>query len=386
VRGHVRRRGRTWAVVVSLGRDDGGRYRYQWYSGFRTEREAEAKLTQLLRELDTGAYVEPTRETVGEFLSRWLRDYAKTNVSPRTYEGYEHIIVRHLVPALGGIQLAKLTPARLQRYYSDKLESGRLNGKGGLSPRTVRHHHVTLHDALQSAVKWGLLGRNPADAVDAPKFERSEMNTLDDEGVRNFLAAASGTPWYPMVYLALFTGLRRSEVLALRWGDVDLDLSRVYVNRAVHRLRTGEIIFRTTKSAKSRRVVALPPSAALMLREHRESGQRRRELVDGSTVDDQQLVFARIDGSPIPPDSFSQAWRRLARRNGFHGVRLHDARHTHATLLLKQDVHPKIVQERLGHSTIATTLDIYSHVVPGLQDAAAQAFDAVLKGSPSKVF
>lgn len=114
--------------------------------------------------------------------------------------------------------------------------------------------------------------------------------------------------------------------------------------------------------------------------------QRRRELVDGSTVDDQQLVFARIDGSPIPPDSFSQAWRRLARRNGFHGVRLHDARHTHTTLLLKQDVHPKIVQERLGYSTIATTLDIYSHVVPGLQDAAAQAFDTVLKGSPSKVF
>ncbi|MCC7363530.1 MAG: tyrosine-type recombinase/integrase [Dehalococcoidia bacterium] len=228
----MRRRGKTWAVVVSLGRDDGGRYRYQWYPGFRTERDAEAKLTQLLRELDTGAYVKPTRETVGAFLSGWLLDYARTNVSPRTYEGYEHIIVRHLVPALG----------------------------------------------------------------------------------------------------------------------------------------------------------ALPPSAALMLREHRESEKRRRELVDGSTVYDQQLVFARIDGSPIPPDSFSQAWRRLARRNGFHGVRLDDARHTHATLLLKQDVHPKIVQERLGHSTIATTLDIYSHVVPGLQDAAAQAFDTVLKGSPSQVF
>jgi len=122
-----------------------------------------------------------------------------------------------------------------------------------------------------------------------------------------------------------------------------------------------------------------------MLREHRESEQHRRELVDGSAVDDQQLVFARIDGSPIPPDSFSQSWRRLARRNGFHGIRLHDARHTHARLLLKQDVHPKTVQERLGHSTIPTTLDIYSHVVPGLHDAAAQAFGTLLKGSPPRV-
>lgn len=385
MRGHVRRRGKKWAAVVSLGRDDGGRYRYQWYSGYQTEREAQAKLTQVLREMDTGAYVEPTRETVGTFLDRWLCDYAKTNVSPRTYEGYEHIIVRHLIPALGAIQLTKLAPAQIQRYYANKLASGRLNGKGGLSPRTVHHHHVTLHDALQSGVKWGLLGRNPADAVDAPKFERGEMKTLDDEGVRGFLAAVRETQWYPMAYLALFTGLRRSEVLALRWGDVDLDLARVYVNRAVHRLRTGEIIFRTTKSAKSRRVVALPPSAALMLREHRDAELRRRELVDGATLDDQQLVFARIDGSPIPPDSFSQAWSRLASRHGFRGVRLHDARHTHATLLLKQDVHPKIVQERLGHSTIATTLDIYSHVVPGLQDAAAQAFDRVLEGSPAKV-
>jgi integrase len=335
--------------------------------------------------MDTGAYVEPSREPLAAFLTRWLRDYAKTNVSPRTYEGYEHIIVRHLIPALGAVQLTKLAPAQIQRYYSSKLASGRLNGKGGLSPRTVRHHHVTLHDALQSAVKWGLLARNPADAVDAPKFERAEMNTLDDDGVRTFLAAAKGTQWYPMVYLALFTGLRRSEVLALRWGDVDLDLARIYVNRAVHRLRDGSIVFRTTKSVRSRRLVALPPSAALMLRDHRECEQKRRELVDGATLDDQQLVFARIDGSPIPPDSLSQAWSKLAKRTGFQDVRLHDARHTHATLLLKQDVHPKIVQERLGHSTIATTLDIYSHVVPGLQDAAARAFDVLFEGVPAKV-
>ena len=237
---------------------------------------------------------------------------------------------------------------------------------------------MTLHDALQSAVKWGLLGRNPADAVDPPKFQRPEMQTLDEDGVRKFLSVAESTRWYPIVYLALFTGLRRSELLALRWDDVDLDLGRLYVNRSVHRLRDGSIVFRSPKSAKGRRMVALPPSASLMLREHRESETVRRLLVEGGPVTGHQLLFARIDGTPVPPDSLTQAWGMLAKKAGFQGIRLHDARHTHATLLLKQDVHPKIVQERLGHSTIATTLDIYSHVVPGLQEAAARAFDIVV--------
>ena len=249
MRGHIRRRGQKWAAVVSIGRDESGRPRYKWYSGFYTEKAAEEKLTAVLREMDTGTYIEPSHETVGSFLLRWLNDYARVSVAPRTFEGYEHIIRRHLVPALGGILLTKLTPARIQAYYSEKLTSGRLKKPPatkaakaatravapGLSARTVRHHHVTLHDALQSAVKWGLLGRNPADAVDPPKFQRPEMQTLDEEGVRKFLSVAESTRWYPIVYLALFTGLRRSELLALRSDYVDLDLGRLLVGGAEDR-------------------------------------------------------------------------------------------------------------------------------------------------------
>lgn len=374
MRGHVRRRGKTWTVVVCIGRED-GRPRYKWYSGFETKKQAETRLTELLREMDLGDYLIPTNETVGEFLARWLRDYAKGNVAPKTYEGYEHMIERHISPAIGHLQLTKLTPAQLQAYYAERIRSGRIRGKGGLSPRTVHHHHVVIHGALESAVKWGLLHRNPADATDPPRFETPEMNTLDDEGVRTFLEAARPTLWYPMIYVALFTGLRRSELLALRWDDVDLTLGYIYVKRAVHRLRDGSIVFRIPKSKRSRRPVALPPSATLMLRNHQEKEELRRSLTDGSKVAGQDLIFAREDGSPYPPDSLTQAWRKLANASGFTGIRLHDARHTHATLLLKHNVHPKVVQERLGHSTIATTLDIYSHVIPGLQDAAARDFD-----------
>lgn len=374
MRGHVRRRGKTWTVVVCVGREN-GRPRYKWHSGFETKKQAETRLTELLREMDLGDYLIPTNETFGEYLARWLRDYAKGHVAPKTFEGYEHMIERHISPAIGHLQLTKLTPAQLQAYYAEKLISGRIRGKGGLSPRTVHHHHVVIHGALESAVKWGLLHRNPADATDPPRFETPEMNTLDDEGVRTFLEAVQPTIWYPMIYVALFTALRRSELLALRWDDVDLTLGYIYMKRAVHRLRDGTIVFRIPKSKRSRRPIALPPSAILLLRDHREKEQLRHTLTDRRALDGQDLIFARADGSPYPPDSLTQAWRKLADATGFKGIRLHDARHTHATLLLKHNVHPKVVQERLGHSTIATTLDIYSHIIPGLQDAAARQFD-----------
>ena len=175
----------------------------------------------MLHQVDTGGFVKPSGLTVAEFLDKWLDSYARPNLAPRTVEGYEHIIRQHLTPCMGAIAVSELRPEHLQHYYSETLQSGRLDGKGGLSPRTVRHHHVTLHDALQSAVKWGLLARNPADAVDPPKFQAPEMNTLDKDGVRTFLDAASTTSYYALFYLALFTGMRRSELLALRWDDVD---------------------------------------------------------------------------------------------------------------------------------------------------------------------
>lgn len=240
-----------------------------------------------------------------------------------------------------------------------------------------------VHIALQTAVKWGLVGRNVADAVDPPRIRRSEMQTWDEDDVNRFLENAKDSPYYALFYTALFTGMRRSELLALRWQDVDFIYSQIYVSRSSHQLKDGSFIFTQPKSAKSRRTIALTPSTILMLREYHEEQKLERDMT-GNPLTDGDLVFSDIEGKPLRPNTITRAWTTLAAKCGLKVIRLHDARHTHASLMLKQGIHPKVVQERLGHSTIAMTLDIYSHVAPGIQQAAAESFDKVLNKSVSK--
>ena len=379
MRGHITKRGKdSYTVVLNLGRDPStGKRKQQWVSVKGTKKEAEKRLSELLNQLDNGVYMKPGKTTLADFLERWLRDYACSNLAPRTAEGYETIIRNHLIPKLGSIPLTKIKPEHIQRYYADMLANGRCNGKGALNPLTVRHHHMTLHNALKCAVKWGLLVRNPVDAIDAPRTTHTEMKVMSEEDLNRFLEVVKPTPYYSLFYLALFTGMRRSELLGLRWSDVDLLLCQISVNRTLHRLRNGDIVFGPPKTAKGRRIVSLSPSTALVLREHWETQEAIR-LMQGLRLRDTDLVFSKEDGHPLIPNAVTSAWQRLSKRSGLVGIRLHDARHTHASLMLKQGVHPKIVQERLGHSTIAITLDTYSHVAPGLQEAAATRFDDVL--------
>ena len=387
MRGHlVKRSPSSWTVVTELGRDpQTGKRKQQWQSVKGSKKQAEKVLADLLHRLDTGDFVKPTRRTVADFLRQWLKDYAWPNLAPRTAEGYEHIINQHIIPSLGSLTLSRLTPQHLQQYYSEKLASGRLDGKGGQSAKTVHNHHTTLHAALKDAVRWGLLSRNPADGVEPPRFQRPEMKVLDEFEIRTFLEAAKDTPYYALFYTALYTGMRRSELLALRWSDVDLNLAQVSVTRTLHRLRSsGTMVFRPPKTAKSRRMIALPPSAAIVLRGHQQQQEGICVLM-GTTLQADSLVFCQPDGEPQQPDTVTHGWKKLARRTGLRGIRLHDSRHTHATIMLKQGVHPKIVQERLGHSTIQITLDTYSHVAPGLQEAAAARFDEGLGNGKAPV-
>ncbi len=379
MRGHiVKRYKNSYTIVLSLGVDPAtGKKRQQWVSVKGTKKEAEKRLAELLHQLDNGTFMKPGKTTLGEFLERWLKDYAWPNLAPRTAEGYEHIIRRHLILSLGNIALTQLKPEHLQHYYSQKLSGGRCDGKGGLSPRTVRHHHVNLHTALESAVKWGLLSRNPADAVSPPRSQRPEWHTLNEDDISTLLEAAKATPYYALFYLALYTGMRRSELLALRWCDIDLLLCQIYVTRTLHQLRDGSIVYRAPKTAKGRRMIALSPSAALVLREHKEKQEAMRAML-GIPLKDDDLVFSQLDGKPLLPSTVTHAWIKLVRRAGLEGVRLHDARHSHASLMLKQGAHPKIVSERLGHANIGITLDTYSHILPGLQEAAADRFDKMV--------
>ena len=385
MRGHiVKRYEDSYSITLNLGRDPvTGKRKQQSFSVKGTKKDAEKKLAELLHQLDTGTFMKPGKIKLGEFLLKWLDEYARPNLVPKTVEGYESIIRQHLIPKLGNIALTQLKPEHIQRYYSEILSSGRCDGKGGLSPSSVRYHHVTLHNALRYAMKWGLISRNPADAVDIPRAQRPEMHIMDENDIQRFLKAAKDTPYYALFYTALFTGMRRSEFLALRWQDVDLLLCQAYITRSIHQLNDGRLVFQNPKTAKGRRMVSLPPSAVLVLREHKDK-QKITHLILGKSSDDSDLVFSQLDGAPLNPDTVSHAWVKLAKRVGCEHIRLHDARHSHASLLLKQGVHPKIVQERLGHASIQITLDTYSHVAPGLQEAAAARFDEIINPSPKK--
>ncbi len=375
----------SYTIVLDMGKDSTtGKRRQSWVTVKGNKHAAEKKLTELLHQAENGILQRPGKLTVGDYLTQWLRDYCQPNLSPNSTQTYAWFIERHISPAIGNIPLTQLRPEHLQRLYSDKLTTGRRDGRGGLSNRSVRYIHVTLHKALKGAVKMGMLARNPVDAVEIPKIQRHEMRTMSETDLHIFLEYAKSTQYYPLFYLALFTGMRRSELLALRWCDVDLLLCQLSVSRSLHQLHNREFIIRQPKTEKGRRLIALSPSTVQVLREHRDRQLQNRQAL-GIQLNDDDLVFCQYDGKPLLPDSITRAWHHLAKRTGLSGITLHGARHTHASLMLKAGIHPKIVQERLGHASIEMTLDLYSHVAPGLQEAAANRFDDIVMPSTKTV-
>lgn len=370
----------SFRIGSANGKDDEtGKYRYEFRT-IKTDswREARNALTDLRADIRNGTFVKPGKTTVGEYLQVWLNDYCKTSLSPRTVELYDYLYRVHLNTSIGKLNLADLTSQQLQHLYSSKLKSG-------LSPRTVQLCHVVMHKALKNACRINLINRNPADLVDKPKSHRPEMNTMSEEDINKFLEAAKEGEYYNLFFCYLMTGLRRSELLAIRWGDVDLLGMTISVNRSMQYLNKVKehVTYKEPKSKGSRRLVSLSPGTVGILRQQQEAQKKLKkeinpELKEKDLIKDDDLVFSRFDGTPLLPDTISHAWAKLVKRCKLKNIRLHDARHTMATLMFKNGVHPKIVQERLGHSSITLTLDTYSHIVPGLQAAAAEGLDNIL--------
>lgn len=340
------------------------------------KRQAEAELRRLLRAVDTGEHAaDPSRMTVGQWLDRWLA-MVRTEATAATHARYEALVQNYLRPAWGTLALAKLSPTHIQDTYSQWAEGGRRDGREGpLAASTRRLLHRVLTASLNRAVELQLIPRNPAVVLRRrlPKAERAEMQTLTEEQTRALLEELRGQPQYWPVMLALATGARRGEVLALRWRHVDLDRGTVRIAESV----SPELRFGPTKSGKPR-LVTLPATTVQELR------QRRREQAEellrlGARQDADNLICAWQDGSLIRPEQLSHFCDRLFDRLGLPG-RFHVLRHTHATQLLLAGIHPKVAQERLGHATVAMTLDIYSHVTERQHDEAAERIDDVLRG------
>lgn len=335
----------------------------------KTYKEVEKALTAARADADKGLVYDAGKLTVGEYLSLWLKDSVKDTVRQRTYEGYEHMVDRHISPAIGRVKLSGLTPAHVRGLYRQKLDSG-------LSPRTVLYAHTTLNKALSQAVADGLIPRNVCAAVKAPQPRKAEIRPLNREQVRTLLDTIRDDKLEAVLTVAVSAGLREGELLALKWEDVDLDTGKLQVRRTLSEARSGRI-FEAPKSGTGRSI-RLTQKAIQALRTHRKR-QLEERMERGELWEDHGLVFPSEIGTPMGARNLQRAFKIRLKRAGLpQTTRFHDLRHTCATLLLKQGVNPKFVQELLGHADIALTLNVYSHVLPDMGDAAAGAMDDAL--------
>jgi integrase len=360
----------VWTCLVDVPADPVTGKRRQKRLSAPTKKALEEAMTRMLHEVHTGSYIEPSTTTTGAYLWQWLEGIAP-NVRESSHIRYERTIKRDIIPALGSIPLRKLTPAPIQTLYATQIAAGR-------AASSVHVMHAVLHRALDQAVKWRLLPHNPADAVDLPRLTPPELQTWTAGQACTFLDGTAGDALAALWRLALLTGMRRGELLAVRWQDVDLERGALAVPRTLTRGRQS-LIFTEPKSAAGRRSLALPASCVAALRRYKAQ-QNERRLQWGDSWQDTDLLFDRGDGSPMQPAYLNKRFLLLAARLGLPRIRLHDLRHTSATLALADGVHPKILQERLGHSNVSMTLNRYSHVSMSMQRDAADRLDRALGG------
>jgi len=376
-----KRKDGKWEAKVTVGRNPktGNLKRKSLYG--KTKAEVLKKMNEEKYKLQQGISVETTNMNLGQWLNTWLWEYKK-NLKPKTFESYEQLIRVHILPSLGNIQLKALRPEHLQKFYNEKHSSGRVDGNGGLSARTVRYIHVVLHAALEQAVKNQILTRNVSQATTLPRQKKKEMRVLTKEEQAKLLAVLRKDEGGVVYILGLAAGMRRGELLGLMWKDIDFEQGIINVKRTLSRVKVfgqknkTELVFQTPKSAKAIRSIPIPESILGVLKTHKGRQQQEKEVA-GCAYVDRDLVFCTKLGNPIEPGNFTRRFYRYITKAFIAHTNPHALRHSYATRLLEVNEHPKIVQELLGHSSISLTLDTYSHVMPERKKAAAKKLNAL---------
>jgi integrase len=369
VKGQITRRAdRTFLLRVYLGEVDGKR-KYQSRTVHGAKKEAESVLREWIRQIETGSYVQPARMTFGDLLDRWFRDRVAGRGSPTTAARYESDLRLHVKPALGHLLLSKVDLSVVEAFYSRKHAEG-------LSPATVRCLRTVIHGALKTAVHWRLLAFNPATKAVLPEPGGTERKVLLPTEAAALVRATAGGSLYALVVVAMTTGLRIGELLGLKWSDLDLEVGALSVQRTQARTKGG-LFTKPPKTKASARLVEFGPDLARVLRQHRAK-QAEERLKAGAAWQDNGLVFCGASGRLREPTGLNKRLKRVLRAEGLPVLSFHGLRHTSATLALAQGVHPKVVQSRLGHATLAMTMDLYSHAVPGMQRDASLKMEAFL--------
>lgn len=370
----IKRGDKTWLVRIFMGRDGKGKRQYLNKTVRGTKKDAETYLSKTLTEISSGTFVESSPVTIESYLEKWLTTAARPRLRDNTYREYSGLIDRYIKPVLGGSRLSNVRPLDVQAFYSSLAEKG-------LSPRTIRFTHSVLASAFKQAVRWRLLAHNPCDAVELPRKAAKEMQSLTPAEAASFLKEAAIDRWFALFVLALATGLRPSEYFGLKWSDVDLEHGLITVQRSLiwRSYKSGDWYFGEPKTPRSRRRIPLPTSVVRALSEYRRR-QAEGRLKAGAAYQNLDLVFATSEGQPlIRLNVIQKHFKPILKRAKLpETLRLYDLRHTCATLLLAANENPKVVSERLGHSSITLTMDVYSHVLPDMQQGASDKLESLL--------
>jgi len=369
MRGSIRRRGKaSFEIQIELDSAD-GRRRRRYVSVKGTYKDAQRELTKLLGAADAGTLPDPSNATVAEYIDSWLSGAPKG--SAKTMERYGELAANQVKPHLGAHRLQRLKPEHVQQWHGTLIDSG-------LAPRTVKHSHKLLHRVLADAVKNGTLARNVAAIHAPPAVEAEEIEILSPEQIADVLVKLEGHTLFPIVAIALATGMRRGELLGLQWGDIDLDDATLRVERSVEEVKAG-LRLKSPKTKHGRRNLKLPTEAVAVLRAHKVQQMEIRLALGLGKPDATTLVFSDVEGELLKPHTVSRAWRRAVVALKLPAVTFHALRHSHASMLIRAGVDILTISRRLGHSKAAITLDVYGHLMPGADEAAADAIAGVLK-------
>lgn len=376
MRGCITKKGANYYVIVDIGKDSKGKRKQKWFGGYKTKKEAEKNLVKHISQIESNTLVNTDKMTLKEFLDYWLTSYVDVNLSETTKYGYRYQMELHVMPTLGNIQLQKLQPIQLQKLYDKKLKNGRLDGKGGLSSRSVTIMHRVLRKALSYGFKLQLISRNVADYVEVPKKVPYNATVLTKDEIPTYINAFKDTYLYLPVILAVALGLRRGETLGLRWQDIDIENKTISINQTLLHAKSG-IIIGTPKTQKSHRSILTSDSIFDLFKERKDK-QLTFKKVLGNAYSENNLVCCHEDGKAINPASLSRMFTKILIKHNLRLIRFHDLRHTNATLLLGCKIPAKIVSERLGHSTIGITMDLYSHVLKEMQEESANMLEDII--------
>lgn len=374
----VIKRGKTWSVIIYVTDPVTGQRKQKWFGGYETKTKAKQAEAELIVKQNKGLYIEPTKATLAEYLYKWF-DIHKKNLSPTTSRRYEGVIKNHLVPCLGNIQLSKLLPLHIQGFVNHELQEGRKDNKKtvtkSLSSASVNYEIQVLSKALNQAVEWQIISKNPAKLIKVPKTQKKPIKLLDEKQINCLLNFLSESYLYLPTYLAIYTGMRLGEILGLRWQDISFKNKMIHVKQSNCQMKHDKPQFKNPKSGKFRAINISDSVVKVLKREKKRQGKKKLAL--GGRWENYDLICCRKDGKPHLPSSFSSHFRNKVKECGLD-ITFHGLRHTHASLLLKAGIPAKVVSERLGHSTISITMDIYSHVMPGMQEEAAAKLDELI--------